>query len=91
MKLPRLSAMDKFKIDTGATIDQFFARKIILPECFTALADALSKVKPKLRPSEFLALTDIVIANNARVMGEERRREHARQAARERSLKGIQT
>jgi len=83
--------MDKFKIDTGATVDQFLARKITLPNCLTVLADALTKVKPKLRPSEFLAVTDIVIANNARVMREERRREHARQAARERSRKGIQT
>ena len=91
MKLPRLSAMDRFKVDAGATIDQFLARKITLPNCLTALADALTQVKPKLQPSEFPALTDIVIANNARVMGEERRREHARQAARESSRKGIHT
>jgi len=91
MKLPHLTAMDKFKIDTGATTDQFLARKITLPNCLTALADTLTKVKPKLRPTEFLAVTDIVIVNNARVMAEERRREHARQASRERSRKRTQT
>jgi len=88
MKLPHLNAMDKFKVDTGATTDQFLARKITLPNCLTELADTPIKVKPKLRPSEYLAVTDLVIANNERVMAEERRREHARQAARERSRKG---
>jgi hypothetical protein len=42
MKLPRLSAMDSFKADTGATLDEFLARKITLPDCLTALADALT-------------------------------------------------
>ena len=89
MKLPCLSALDKFKVDSRATIDQFLAREITLPNCLTAMADALTKVKPELRPPDFFALTDIVIANNARVMAEERRREHARQAARVRSRKRL--
>jgi len=53
MKLPHLSAIDKFKADTGATVDQFLTRKITLPNCLTTLADALTKVKPKLQPLKF--------------------------------------
>ena len=75
MKLPRLSAIGKFKADTGATVDQYLARKITLPNCLDTLADALTKVKPKLERSEYPAFADIVIANNARVMGEAVRRE----------------
>ena len=83
MKLPRLSAIGKFKADTGATIDLFLARKITLPDCLDTLADALTKVKPKLERSEFPAFTDIVIANNARVMREAEKRERNRMASRE--------
>jgi len=43
MKLPHLSAIGKFKADTGVTVDQFLARKIILTDCLTMLADALIK------------------------------------------------
>ena len=81
--MPRLSAIGKFNADTGVTIDQFFARKKTLPDCLTALADALIKVKPKLRPSEFLALGDIVMANNAMVMKEAEKRERNRRASHE--------
>ena len=83
MKLPSLSAIGKFKADTGATVDQFLARKITLPDCLTKLADALTKVKPKLERSEFPAFTDIVIANNAKVMREAEKRERNRLASRE--------
>ena len=76
-----------FKADTRSAINQFRATKITLPECLTALADALMMVKPKLGPSEFLALGDIVVANNARVMGEVASRERDRLAARERRRK----
>ena len=75
--------MDSFKSDTGATVDQFHARKITLPDCLTALADALTKVKPKLKKSEVPAFTDIVIANNARVMREAEKRERNRMASHE--------
>ena len=71
--------MDSFKSDTGATVDQFHARKITLPDCLTAL----TKVKPKLERSEVPAFTDIVIANNARVMREAEKRERNRMASRE--------
>jgi len=76
-----------FKADTRSAINQFRARKITLPECLTALADALMMVKPKLGPFEFLALGDMVVANNARVMGEAASRERDRLAARERRRK----
>ena len=39
--------MDSFKADTGATVDQFLARKILLPHCLDTLAYAFIKVKPK--------------------------------------------
>ena len=85
MELP--SAINAFRTDTKSTIDQFLARKITLPNCFSALADAFTIAKPKLQPCEFPALTDIVISNNARVMGEDRRRERDRIGARERRRK----
>jgi hypothetical protein len=85
MELP--SAIDAFKTDTKSTINQFLAGKITLSNCLTALAEAFTIAKPKLQPSEFPALTDVVIANNARVMGEDRRRERDRIGARERRRK----
>jgi hypothetical protein len=87
MKLQRPRAIDAFKADTGAMVDQFLTRKSTLPNCLTTLADALTKVKPKLRPSEFPYLTDIAIANNARVMREADRRERDRIGACERRRK----
>jgi hypothetical protein len=83
VKLPRLSPIGKFKADTGATVDQFLARKITLPDCLTALADALTRIKAEVSREEFPAITDIVIANNAKVMREAEKRERNRKASRE--------
>ena len=63
--------------------DQFLAGKIILPDCLTELADALTKIRPEVSRADLPTLTDIVIANNAKVMREAEKRERNRRASHE--------
>jgi hypothetical protein len=78
------TALDGFKAETKALVDQYLTRKIEFSDCQILLGYAFTKTKLKVGPSEHPALTEIVITNNARVMREAQRRERALAAARER-------
>ena len=60
------TALDAFKAETKAFVDQYLTHKIKFPDCQILLAYAFTKAKRELGHSEYPALTDIVIANHAR-------------------------
>jgi len=69
--------MEAYERETKIVVYRFLRKKSSFPECIAALDAALARLVPYLTGEQIAHLRAIMLANNATVMLEMERREHA--------------
>ena len=72
--------MEVYKRETQEIVNRFLGHRLTFPGCIAALDAALAGLVPKLKPDQLPELRAVMLANNASVMTEMEKREHARKA-----------
>jgi hypothetical protein len=73
-----MTAIERYKRTTHQIVRRFINRDITFVTCITRLSDALVIARPQCPPEDLPALCDMMLANNARVMGEMEKRERTK-------------